>query len=102
MPALNAPVLAYFEFAFSDRPRQVVPVHELPFLIGRGRENGNHLSFDDMRISRKCVAISAGASGFLIEDRGQREGVFVNGEPTRTRSLADGDRIRLSNDDGCQ
>jgi sigma-B regulation protein RsbU (phosphoserine phosphatase) len=102
MPELNAPVLAYFEIAFSDRPRQVVPVHELPFLIGRGRENGNHLSIDDMRISRRCVAISAGASGLLIEDLGQRDGIFVNGGPTKTRSLVDGDRIQLGTDDGCQ
>ena len=102
MPELNAPVIAYFEIAFSDRPRQVVPVHQLPFFIGRGHENGNHLSIDDMRISRKSVAISAGASGLLVEDRGQRDGIFVNGEPTKSRSLADGDRIQLGTDDGCQ
>lgn len=97
-----ASVHAYIEIAFSDRPSQMVPVNELPFYIGRGRENGNHLALDDMRISRKCVAISAGPSGLLIEDRGQRDGVFINGLPTRTRTLADGDRIRLGIDDGCQ
>jgi sigma-B regulation protein RsbU (phosphoserine phosphatase) len=102
MPESSAPVNAYLEVLFADLPRQVVPLKELPFFIGRGRENGNHLSLDDMRISRKCVAISAGASGLLIEDRGQREGIFVNGEPTKARSLADGDRIRLGADDGCQ
>ena len=102
MPESTEAVNAYLEVVFSDRPRQVVPVNELPFFIGRGQENGNHLSFDDMRISRKCAAISAGASWFLIEDRGQREGIFVNGEPTSTRSLAEGDRIRLGSDDGCQ
>ncbi len=102
MPESPAPVHAYLEVLFSDRPRQVVPVNELPFFIGRGRENGNHLSLDDMRISRKCVAISAGASGLLIEDRGQRDGIFVNDKPTKGRSLADGDRIRLGTDDGCQ
>jgi sigma-B regulation protein RsbU (phosphoserine phosphatase) len=93
---------AYIEIAFSDRSSQVVSISELPFFIGRGRESGNHLSLDDMRISRKCAAISRGASGFFIEDRGQRDGIFVNGEPTRTRSLADGDRIRLGLDDECQ
>ena len=97
-----ASVHAYIEVAFSDRPSQVVPVDDLPFFIGRGRENGNHLPIDDMRISRKCVAISAGASGLLIEDHGQRDGVFINGLPTKTRTLADGDRIRLGTDDGCQ
>ncbi len=102
MPESTAAVNAYIEVAFSDRPKEVVPVNEHPFFIGRGRENGNHLSIDDMRISRKCVAISAGASGFLIEDRGQRDGIFVNGEPAKARSLADGDRIRLGTDEGCQ
>lgn len=95
-------VNAYLEVLFSDRPRQVVPVNELPFFIGRGQENGNHLSIDDMRISRKCVSISACATGLLIEDRGQRDGVFVNGESISARSLAEGDRIRLGTDDGCQ
>ena len=102
MSESSASVHAYIEVAFSDRPAQVVPVDELPFFIGRGRENGNHLSLDDMRISRKCAAISAGPSGLLIEDRGQRDGVFINGLPTKTRTLANGDRIRLGTDDGCQ
>jgi serine phosphatase RsbU (regulator of sigma subunit)/pSer/pThr/pTyr-binding forkhead associated (FHA) protein len=102
MPEPIAPLNAYLEVLFSDRPVKVVPMTELPFLIGRGQENGNHLSLDDLRISRKCAAISAGASGVFIEDRGQRGGVFVNGEPAQVRVLADGDRIRLGNDDGCQ
>lgn len=103
MPESVATANAYLELAFSDRPRQVVPVDKLPFCIGRGKENGNDLSVDDMRISRRCAAISASASGGLVlEDRGQRDGVFVNGEPIRVRSLADGDRIRLGTDDGCQ
>ena len=95
-------VSAYIEVSLDNGPRQVVPVHELPFYIGRGKENGNHLSLDDLRVSRKSLVLSAGASGFLVQDYGQREGIFVNGEPTRSRPLADGDRIRLGNDEGCQ
>jgi sigma-B regulation protein RsbU (phosphoserine phosphatase) len=102
MPPSTAAANAYIEVAFSDRPSQVVPISELPFFIGRGRESGNHLSLDDMRISRKCAAISSGASGFFIEDRGQRDGIFVNGKPTMGRTLADGDRVRLGGDDACQ
>lgn len=102
MAESTSAVNAYIEVVFPGRPRQTVPVHELPFFIGRGQENGNHLALDDKRISRKCVAISAGASGLLIEDRGQSEGITVNGEPTKARSLADGDRIRLGADDACQ
>ncbi len=102
MPESTAPLNAYLEVMFSDQPLKVVPVRELPFLIGRGQENGNHLSFEDRRISRRCAAISAGPSGIFVEDRGQQGGIFVNGEPATARSLADGDRIRLGGDEGCQ
>jgi predicted component of type VI protein secretion system len=102
MSEASTGVNGYIEVAVAELPRQLVAVRELPFLIGRGKENGNHLSLNDLRISRMCAAISAGADGLLIEDRGQRDGIFVNGMPTKTRSLADGDRIRLGTDDGCQ
>jgi serine phosphatase RsbU (regulator of sigma subunit)/pSer/pThr/pTyr-binding forkhead associated (FHA) protein len=102
MPESNAAASPYLEVVFSDRPTQIVPITELPFFVGRGQENGNHLSIDDMRISRKCLVISAGASGLLAEDNGQREGIFVNGGPTKSRLLANGDHIRLGNDEGCQ
>src|ERR1700744_6255993 len=92
---------AYIEIVSSDASR-VVSITEFPFLIGRGKESGNHLSLDDMRISRKCAAISFGLSGFFLEDRGQRDGIFVNGRPTMGRTLADGDRISLGGDAVCQ
>ncbi len=99
MSESTAAASAYLEIQFPDRPMQMVPVHEFPFLIGRGHENGNHLSIDDLRISRKCAAISA---GLVIENRGQRDGIFVNGEPVQTRPLADGDLVRLGTDLGYQ
>ena len=102
MPELSAPVHASIEVIFADRPQQVVAINELPFLIGRGRESGNHLALDDQRISRKCAAISAGTHGLLIEDRGQLNGIFVNGEQTKGKGLVDGDRIRLGIDEACQ
>ena len=102
MSESNATVNAYIDVVFLDRPIQVVPVTELPFFIGRGAENGNHLSIDDLRISRKSVVISSGVSGLVIDDNGQREGIFVNGEPTKSQPLAHGDRIRLGADEGCQ
>jgi phosphoserine phosphatase RsbU/P len=97
-----APVHGYIDVVFSDRPHQVVWINELPFFIGRGRESGNHLAIDDLRISRKCAAIYAGPTGICIEDRGQLNGIFVNGKPTSAGALADGDRIRLGIDEGCQ
>lgn len=102
MPESPAPVHGYLDIVFSDRPQQLVAISELPFLIGRGKESGNHLVIDDLRISRKCAAISAAPGGVCIEDRGQLNGIFVNGIPTSGGRLAEGDRIRLGKDDGCQ
>jgi len=91
------------EVAFTNWPRQVVPINEVPFLIGRGSENGNHLALDDPRISRKCAVITAVPGGLQIEDRGQRSGIFVNGtQINRGKILCDGDRIRLGAEVECQ
>jgi phosphoserine phosphatase RsbU/P len=102
MPESNVVANPYLEVVFSDRPAQIASITELPFFIGRGQENGNHLSIDDLRVSRRCLIILAGPSGLLVEDNGQREGIFVNGEAAKSRTLAHGDRIRLGTDDGCQ
>ena len=93
---------ASIEIVFLDQPRRVVSITQFPFLIGRGQDNGNDLSFEDMRISRRSVAILLDDSGLYVEDRGQREGIFVNGEPASIRPLSDGDQIRLGTDDACQ
>src|SRR5215469_12531371 len=102
MPQLTNATHGYVEVLFSNRPRQTVLIDELPFLIGRGKETGNHLAIDDMRVSRRSAAISAASGGLQIEDRGQLNGIFVNGEPASAKALYDGDRIRLGTDDGCQ
>jgi serine phosphatase RsbU (regulator of sigma subunit) len=94
---------AQIEIAFSQRARQVVPINELPFLIGRGSENGNHLALEDLRVSRKCMMISAVPEGFRIDDRGQAGGLFVNqNQVTDGRILLDGDQIRVGGDPECQ
>ena len=93
----------HIEIAFSQQPRRVIPISVLPFLVGRGSENGNHLALDDLRVSRRCMMISAAPEGFRIEDRGQAGGLFVNRDPVTTgRILHDGDQIRLGGDDECQ
>ena len=102
MPETTAPANPYLEVVLPDHPSQTIAITELPFFIGRGRENGNHLSLDDMRVSRHCMAIYGGASGLLLEDRGQRDGIFVNGKAIRSTTLVHGDRIRLGSVDGCQ
>jgi serine phosphatase RsbU (regulator of sigma subunit) len=103
MAGLASATDAYIEVVFTDRPRQVVPISELPFNIGRGNESGNHLALDDPRISRKCAVILAVPDGLRIEDRGQRSGIFVNGlQITEGKILSDGDRIGLGTQGGCQ
>jgi len=97
-PAISEASLEVF---LSDRPTQTVIVNLSPFFIGRGRENGNHLAIDDMRVSRKCAAITKGDNGYILEDRGQLMGLFVNEEKIATRLLSDGDAIRIGPEDGC-
>ncbi len=102
MSETNPALSAFLEVVSPDGPTKVVPVLECPFFIGRGQENGNHLALDDMRVSRRSAVISAVASGLVIEDNGQRGGIFVNGEAIKSRPLAHGDRISLGSSEGCQ
>lgn len=81
---------------------EVVPVPQTPFLIGRGSDCGNHLQLTDPRISRRCAAIVQADGGFLLEDRGHRQGIFVNGQKVARRKLADGDTIEFGLEEGCR
>jgi phosphoserine phosphatase RsbU/P len=87
------------EVVSPDGARRYVRVTQMPFLIGRGAETGNHLQLADRRISRNCAAIVTEASKNYIEDRGQRRGLFVNGEKVESRELQDGDTITFGLDD---
>jgi len=87
------------EVVSPDGARRYVRVTQTPFLIGRGAETGNHLQLSDRRISRNCAAIVIEANRFYIEDRGQRRGLFVNGEKVESRELQDGDAITFGLDD---
>ncbi len=102
MPDFASAAHAYVEVVVTDRPSEVVPIHEVPFLIGRGNESGNHLALDDPHISRKCALITGVTGGLWIEDRGQRGGIFVNEEQIKeAKILCDGDRIRLGTEGTC-
>jgi sigma-B regulation protein RsbU (phosphoserine phosphatase) len=87
------------EVASPDGARRFVRVTQSPFLIGRGSETGNHLQLSDRRISRNCAAIVMEANKRYIEDRGQRRGLFVNGDKVESRELHDGDIITFGIDD---
>jgi len=87
------------EVVSPDGARRYVRVTQMPFLIGRGAETGNHLQLADRRISRNCAAIVTEAGKFYLEDRGQRRGLFVNGEKVESRELQDGDSITFGLED---
>src|SRR5712692_10244450 len=98
----TAPIVAetVLEVVSPDGGRRYIRVTQSPFLIGRGAEAGNHLQLSaDKRISRNCAAIVVEANKRYIEDRGQRRGLFVNGEKVESRELLPGDVITFGLDD---
>jgi sigma-B regulation protein RsbU (phosphoserine phosphatase) len=84
---------AVLEVVAPDGSRSIVRITESPFLIGRGGETGNHLNLNDRRISRLGAAVVRKGNQYRLEDRGQRWGVFVNGEKVENRALEDGSVI---------
>jgi phosphoserine phosphatase RsbU/P len=93
---------AVLEVISPDGARKYVRVTQTPFLIGRGAETGNHLQLTDRRISRNCGAIVMEANRYYLEDRGQRRGMFINGEKVESRALNDGDVITFGLEDSYQ
>lgn len=90
------------EVVAPDRSREFVTVSESPFNIGRGGDGDNSLQLSDGRISRKCAAIVKNGSGYRLEDRGNRYGLYVNGTRVQQKSLHDGDVITFGVDDSYQ
>ncbi len=90
---------AVLEVVSPDGARRFARITQTPFHIGRGAETGNHLQLSDRRISRSCAAIVNEANHFYLEDRGQRRGLFVNGEKVEGRELQNGDVITFGLED---
>lgn len=83
-----------------DGARRYVRVTQTPFLLGRGSETGNHLQLTDRRISRNCGALVTEGGRLYLEDRGQRRGLYVNGEKVEgSRILNDGDSVTFGLED---
>jgi phosphoserine phosphatase RsbU/P len=95
----SIPPETVLEVVSPDGGRRFVRITQLPFLIGRGSETGNHLQLADRRISRNCAAIVSEANKLYIEDRGQRRGVFVNDAKVESRELQEGDVITFGLED---
>src|SRR3984885_3908245 len=90
------------EVVSPDGARRFARITQTPFHIGRGAETGNHLQLSDRRISRNCAAIVMEANRYYLEDRGQRRGMFVNGEKVESRMLNDGDAVTFGLEDSYQ
>jgi phosphoserine phosphatase RsbU/P len=78
--------------------RRFVVIEETPFLIGRSGETAKHLQLKDPRISRQCAAIVTDGERYVLEDRGQRHGLYVNREKISRHELKDGDVISFGVD----
>lgn len=81
-----------------DRTRRFVRIDETPFLIGRGSESARYLQLTEPRVSRHCAAICFESGEYFVEDRGQRSGVFVNGDKITKQKLQRGDVISFGFD----
>jgi serine phosphatase RsbU (regulator of sigma subunit) len=93
MPEVKSKSGASLEVHSPDSARRIVQITETPFLIGRGGVAGNHLQLDDRRISRQSAAIVSENGQYLIEDRGQRNGIHVSGRHVTRCVLNEGDVI---------
>ena len=81
-----------------DQTRRFVRIDETPFLIGRGSESARYLQLTEPRVSRHCAAIVFEDGEYFLEDRGQRSGVFVNGDKITRCKLQRGDVITFGFD----
>jgi serine phosphatase RsbU (regulator of sigma subunit) len=93
MPDLPSTSETGLEVFSPDHARRFVRLTESPFFIGRGGQVGKHLQLSDPRISRQCAAIIFEDGRHYLEDRGQRHGIFVNGEKITRRVLNAGDLV---------
>lgn len=103
MPTAPSFPEAVIEVIEPDGSRRTEKISSVPYLIGRGAEEGNHLQFADKRVSRKSAAITFRDGAFHLVDRGQRQGLTVNGEKfDNDWQLREGDQITLGAADTLQ
>src|SRR5271170_3633938 len=80
--------------------RTRVPLHPLPFFVGR--QPDNNLVLRDNRASRQHSRISAENGAYVIEDLSSRHGTWVNGERIARHVLRNSDRIEFGVRDSFQ
>ena len=94
---------ASVELLDAEGTTRVVRIETMPFRIGRGVDTSNHVRLDDRRISRRCLSIAYEDGRYFLEDIGQRNGVFVNGNQIEgSQNLYSGDIITFGQVDNLQ
>lgn len=78
--------------AGSDAGR-IVPLG--PELTSIGRATSCDLVLPDTGVSRKHASIRVGDSGWILEDLGSKNGLFIDGEKIHSRVLRDGDAFQV-------
>lgn len=91
---------AMLEVVDDSGKRRSVPIDRTPFRIGRSGDGKNELVLDDARVSRQAALITFDGGGYVLEDLGQRRGLFVNGRQVQGRTPIDkGDVVTFGNTD---
>lgn len=85
--------MAALRIRLPGEPEREVALEGSEFRIGRADEC--EIVVRESDISREHAVLRAGRGGFVIEDLGSRNGLFVNGERVSRRDLAPGDTVRL-------
>lgn len=70
-----------------------LPLHPIPFLVGRQADN--HLILRDSRASRSHARIVVEDGSYVVEDLNSRHGLWVNGERVHRHVLRNMDRIEF-------
>ena len=68
-------------------------IADQPLLIGRADDAG--LTIRNTSVSRRHCWIVRDGDGYVVEDLGSTNGVFVNGQKVQRLGLRDGDRLRV-------
>ena len=72
---------------------QILELEKLPAVVGRSPDV--ELPIDDVAVSRRHAQLEKTADGFVIQDLGSTNGVFVNGIRIQRQKLRDGDRLQV-------
>ncbi len=78
--------------------RRNVPLHKLPFTIGR--KPGNDLVLTDPRVSREHAVILQEGESLWLVDQASKHGTFVNGQKVERHQLRINDRLEFGTREG--